>query len=202
MSPEPLDPLLERLCAGDPDAAEQVFLAYEPFLRLVVRRHLPERLRAKLDSADVVQSVWADVVHAFRTAGYCFDTSAQLRAFLLKATRNRLSDHLRHNHIALERERHLGETGLAPSLPARQPRPSEFAQAADVWEKLLALCPPDHHDVLRLRRQGLQLAEIAARTGLHEGSVRRILRKLARQLATDHPEGERKEEQEGTERTE
>jgi RNA polymerase sigma-70 factor (ECF subfamily) len=191
MSPEPLDALLDRLCAGDPQAAEQVFVTYEPFLRLVVRRHLPERLRTKLDSADVVQSVWADVVQGFRTAGWRFPTAGHLRAFLVKATRNRLHDALRRHHTALEREQPLPEGGGAPGPAARQPRPSEVAQAEDVWDKLLALCPPDHHDVLRLRREGLQLAEIAERTGLHEGSVRRILRKLARQLACDEPEGER-----------
>jgi RNA polymerase sigma-70 factor (ECF subfamily) len=56
---------------------------------------------------------------------------------------------------------------------------------------MLALCPPAHHDVLRLRREGLRLEEIAARTGLHEGSVRRILRKLARQVGfpDDNPGG-------------
>jgi RNA polymerase sigma-70 factor (ECF subfamily) len=187
MTPEPLDALLDRLCQGDPQAAAQVFVAYEPFLRLVVRRHLPERLRTKLDSADVVQSVWADIVTGFRTAGWHFASPAQLRAFLVKATRNRLHDSLRRHHHALERERPLAETAGEPQLPTRQPRPSEIAQADDVWDKLLALCPPDHHDVLRLRRQGLQLAEIAQRTGLHEGSVRRILRKLARQLACDQP---------------
>jgi RNA polymerase sigma-70 factor (ECF subfamily) len=187
MTPEPIDTLLDRLCAGDPQAAEQVFVAYEPFLRLVVRRHLPERLRTKLDSADVVQSVWADIVSGFRTAGWHFASSAQLRAFLVKATRNRLHDSLRRHHNALERERPLGDGALEPAAPSRQPRPSEVAQADDVWDKLLALCPPDHHDVLRLRRQGLQLAEIAQRTGLHEGSVRRILRKLARQMAVDGP---------------
>jgi DNA-binding IclR family transcriptional regulator len=36
---------------------------------------------------------------------------------------------------------------------------------------------------LELKRQGLSLAEIAQRTDLHVDSVRRILRKLARQLA-------------------
>jgi RNA polymerase sigma factor (sigma-70 family) len=189
MTPEPLDALLDRLCEGDPQAAEQVFLAYEPFLRLVVRRHLPERLRSKLDSADVVQSVWADVVQGFRTSGWHFDSTGHLRAFLVKATRNRLHDVFRRHHTAMELERPLPE-GSEPLLSAHQPRPSEIAQAADVWDKLLALCPPDHHDVLRLRRQGLQLTEIAERTGLHEGSVRRILRKLARQLACDDPEGE------------
>jgi DNA-binding IclR family transcriptional regulator len=34
-----------------------------------------------------------------------------------------------------------------------------------------------------LKRQGLLLTEIAARTGLHEGSIRRILYDLARRLA-------------------
>jgi DNA-binding IclR family transcriptional regulator len=48
---------------------------------------------------------------------------------------------------------------------------------------MLALCPPAHHAVLELKRQGFTLMEVAKRTGLHEGSVRRILRQLARQLA-------------------
>ena len=34
-----------------------------------------------------------------------------------------------------------------------------------------------------MKRQGLPLAEIAGTTGLHEGSVRRILYDLARRLA-------------------
>jgi RNA polymerase sigma-70 factor (ECF subfamily) len=36
-----------------------------------------------------------------------------------------------------------------------------------------------------LKRQGLSLAEIAERTALHEGSVRRILYELARRLAAE-----------------
>ena len=48
---------------------------------------------------------------------------------------------------------------------------------------MLALCPPAHRALLRLKRQGWPLAEIASRTGMHEGSVRRVLRRLARQLA-------------------
>jgi DNA-binding IclR family transcriptional regulator len=37
--------------------------------------------------------------------------------------------------------------------------------------------------VLRLRRQGLTLKEISELTRMHEGSVRRILRKLASQMS-------------------
>ena len=40
---EPLELLLEKLAAGDPLAADQLLLVYEPYLRGVVRRQLPRR---------------------------------------------------------------------------------------------------------------------------------------------------------------
>jgi RNA polymerase sigma-70 factor (ECF subfamily) len=178
-----LEVLVERLCRGDAAAAEQVFVAYEPYLRMVVRRQLSPGLRAKFDSLDVVQSVWADVLDGFREAGWRFADANHLRAFLVKATRNRFIDRLRQHRRALEREQPLPAGGVE-RLPAhRQPRPSEIAQADELWEQMLALCPPAHRELLQLKRQGLPLAEIAARTGLHPSSVRRILYDLAGQLA-------------------
>jgi RNA polymerase sigma-70 factor (ECF subfamily) len=187
MSAEPLHTLLERLCRGDDQAAEQVFRTYEPYLRKVVRRQLPTRLRSKFDSLDIVQSVWADVLDGFRRAGWRFEDAEHLRAFLVKATRHRFIDRYRQHQRALERERPLadGESEGAPVSPG--PRPSEVARADDLWDKLLELCPPEHHEVLRLKRQGLDAPEIAARTGLHEDSVRRLLRQLARRLALHSP---------------
>ena len=64
-----------------------------------------------------------------------------------------------------------------------QPQPGAAAEAGELWERLLALCPPQHHVVLLLKKQGHGLEEIAARTGLHPSSVRRILYDLARRLA-------------------
>ena len=180
---EPLDSLLAQLCSGDVAAAEQVFLTYEPYLRKAVRRHLPPPLRAKFDSADIVQSVWADVLRGFREAGWRFTDADHLRGFLFVATRNRLIDRVRQHQKAVEREEPFGEGDRQHSLPSPQPRPSEVVQAADLWERILAHCPPEHRPILGLRRQGYSLAEIAERTGLHPDSVRRILRTLARQLA-------------------
>ncbi len=187
MSPTPADPSLEALLAklrqGDAAAAAELFFTYEPTLRLVVRRQLSAELRAKFDSADIVQSVWADVLHRFRDADWNFTDAAGLRGFLVTATRNRFIDRCRQHRAALEHEQRLaGNDG--DGLPAsRQPRPSEEAQANDLWEQMLALCPPQHRTLLELKRDGLPLAEIAARTGLHESSVRRILYDLARKLA-------------------
>jgi RNA polymerase sigma-70 factor (ECF subfamily) len=179
MSADPLDALLEKLTSGDTAAAEQVFRSYEPYLRMVVRRQLPGRLRAKLDSADIVQSAWVDVLDGFRKSGWRFTDVAHLRAFLVKVTRNRFLERLRQHRRALDREEPLYETG---HLPTPQPRPSQVAQADELWKQMLLLCPPAHRDLLRLKRQGLSLAEIAARTGLHESSVRRILYDLEKRL--------------------
>ena len=183
MSAESLNALLEQLCKGDEEAAERVFRAYEPYLRLVVRRMLPAQLHAKFDSVDVVQSVWADLLDGFRAAGWRFKDAEHLRAFLVKATRHRFLDRQRQHHVAARRERSIQQNQLEEQVYASSPRPSETAQADELWQEILALCPPDHHEVLRLKRQGRTVADIAARTGLHPSSVRRILYEVAQKLA-------------------
>ena len=185
MSDEHLDELIQRLNDGDIDAAERAFLAYEPYLRMAVRRQLNGPLRSKLDSMDIVQSVWADVLCGFREAGWRFADRAHLRAFLTRVACNRLIDRRRQHHRALEREQPLTEISPKDLPRSSQPRPSEVAQVHELWERMLENCPPAHHEILQLRRQGLPLTEIASRSGLHEGSVRRILYKLARRLAAN-----------------
>jgi RNA polymerase sigma-70 factor (ECF subfamily) len=190
MNIDSLDALLEKLNGGDDDAAEQAFLAYEPYLRKVVRRLLPAALRSKFDSVDVVQSVYGDVLSAFRSGGMRFGTVGQLRAFLIKATRNRFIDRVRQYQTATRLEQPLALT--APDRLPRSPgpRPSESAAAEEFWDRLLALSPPEHHRLLRLRRQGATAGEIAAQVGMHEGSVRRVLRDLSIRAACTPPAAE------------
>src|SRR4051812_33022393 len=129
MTPEPLDEFLAKLCSGDEAAAAQAFLEFEPFLRKAVRRQLPPRLRAKFDSCDIVQSVWGDVLTGFREAGWRFANAAHLRAFLLKATRNRFIDRLRQHHRAASGAEPSVTERVEQSAPSLQPQPSEVAQA-------------------------------------------------------------------------
>jgi RNA polymerase sigma factor (sigma-70 family) len=183
MSAQPLDDLIERLNKGDISAAERALLAYEPYLRMAVRRRLSGALRTKLDSMDIVQSVWADVLSGFRDAGWRFADRSHFRAFLVKVARNRLIDRRRKLERAIQSERPLDETAAEELPKALDPRPSEVAQGNELWKRMLEHCPPAHREVLILKRQGLFLSEISARTGLHEGSIRRILYDLARRMA-------------------
>src|SRR4051794_8131560 len=102
---------MELLNRGDEKAAEEIFLAYEPYLRMVVRRKLTASMRAKFDSMDIVQSVWADLVRGFRDADWRFADAAHLRRFLASATRNRFIDRIRQHRQALEREEPLPDEG-------------------------------------------------------------------------------------------
>ncbi len=183
MSDDTLNSLLAKLNVGDAKAAERVFLAYEPYLRMVVRRRLSMSLRAKFDSMDVVQSVWADLLDGLRNARWTFTDSNQLRVFLVKMTRNRFVDGLRHHRNALEREVPLGDSGVEALPAARDTRVSEEFYAGELWQQMLDACPPAHYELLALKRQGATIAEIAAKTNLHEGSVRRILYDVARRVA-------------------
>ena len=183
MSAELLDNLFQKIRSGDFQAADQLLLIYEPQLRLIVRRQLSARLRVKFDSLDVVQSVWARVLHDFRENGCRITSTEHLRNFLVRVTRHCLIDRFRHFRVALEREQPANQPSTASAADARQPQPSEVAQANELWQNMLAICPPKYHELLQLKRQGLALLDISARTGLHPDSVRRIIRKLARTLS-------------------
>ncbi len=183
MSSDPLDTLLEKLCSGDVGAAERVFVAYEPILRKVVRRRLPTQLRGRFDSIDIVQSVFADLLRGFRDAGWQFANAEHLRAFLIKVTQNRFVDRCRQHLAAAQHEEPLEGSVMERLRPDAEPQPSEVVAANDLWEQMLVHCPPAHRDLLSLRRQGLSVPEIAAQSGLHEDSIRRILRDVARRLA-------------------
>jgi RNA polymerase sigma-70 factor (ECF subfamily) len=177
--------VLEKLCNGDPAAAAQVFLALEPYLRMVVRKKLPARLRTKFDSMDVVQSVWADVLRGFREDGWHFDDEAHLRAFLAKLTRNRFIDRFRRHRTAVAREQVFTDLQQADELVSQLPGPSELVQADELAERMVALCAPAHREIVRMRMRGVAVAEIATRVGLHVGSVHRILRELACRVALE-----------------
>lgn len=180
---DPLNILLDKLVHGDDAAASEVFVKYEPFLRMVVRKNLTPTLRTKFDSMDIVQSVWADLVHGFRDAGWRFTDVQHLQAFLVQLTKHRFIDRLRRHRTAMTLEKRYDQTRWENALLANDPRPDDFAQAEDLWKSIMRICPPEHREILQMKREGAANAEVAAQTGLHEGSVRRILCNVAQKLA-------------------
>jgi RNA polymerase sigma-70 factor (ECF subfamily) len=185
MNDRQFDALLVRWKRGDAAAAEECILACEPYVRMVVRRRLSERARARFDSVDIVQSVWVEVLQTLRRCNLSFPDGDRLRGYLAKTAVHLLIDRLRHHRASLDAEHPLEATPVS-AVPARNHEsPSDIVQAHDVWEQIRAVCPPRHRELLELKRQGLPLAAIADRTGLHEGSIRRILYDLAKRISLE-----------------
>jgi RNA polymerase sigma factor (sigma-70 family) len=167
---------------ADVEAVAAMFAAYAPYLRAIVRCQMSDQLRGKFDSVDVVQSVWVHVLKQIGREGWQVADERHLRALLATIARRRLITRVRHHASDVGKTDLLGDD--LDAIPEHnQPRPSEIAQAGDMWETMLERCPPEHRTVLLLRREGLSIPEIAERTMLHEGSVRRILRRLASAMA-------------------
>jgi DNA-directed RNA polymerase specialized sigma24 family protein len=176
MTDDGIRTVVARMGRGDLTAAGELYTAYAAHVRALVRRRLATRPRVTCDSANVAQSVWAQVFGRVG-AGCPVSTDAEFRALLAVIARRRVATRAREPLPAPP----VGD-GVCSSVATRhESRPG--APAADAWKRLLRLCPPHRRDVLRLRRDGLTPAEVAARTGLPERGVRRLLRQLFRAAA-------------------
>ncbi len=176
-----LDQVQEQIRSGDDKLLEELFREYEPYLRRMARNHLSTFLQSQIDSADLVQSAWVRLIQGMPNADWKFDDRDALRKFLVKILRNRAIDQNRKLKARQERDQKAGEAHWDRQMA--QPQPSEVARAAELWDKMLIYCPPQHREILLLKKEGTSLEEIARQTGLHPGSVRRILYQLARKLA-------------------
>jgi RNA polymerase sigma factor (sigma-70 family) len=183
-----LSQLLTRVRQGQPGAAEELVSRYGPQILRVVRRSLHRRLRSKFDSHDFVQAVWASFFAEVGHRGECWqlqDVAAYLRAMAQHKTIDEVRRRLRTQKHGLQRE--AGVEG-GSKVTTDEPAPSDVAMAREVWEQLTHGRTNRSVRVFELRREGATFLEIAERLGVNERTVRRILARAARRLATHDPQ--------------
>src|SRR5262249_40177836 len=134
--------LMERMRAGCPEAARELFDRYGAHVLLVVRRKLHQRLRTQYDSLDFTQAVWASFF-AVPPQRYTFDGPDELLGFLSQLASNKVIEvfraRFRTNKHNLNREVPIRDDDAvqAPEPSARQPTPSQVAMAKERWEQLV-----------------------------------------------------------------
>jgi RNA polymerase sigma factor (sigma-70 family) len=197
--PSPLDrdsfeELVQRASLGSQEAVWTLLDRYSKNILRVVRRHLPAGIRSKVDSADIVQSVWKSLLRkgARLEAGA---TPEQLIAYL--AGMARLKVYETHRHFTtlkgdLRREQALGH----PATPEesnenyrevcdkRAQRPDVIVSARDNWERAIELSGDRGRQVVDLRLRGLTLTEIAEQLNISLSTVRRVLDSLLQSITT------------------
>ena len=180
---EDFEVLMRRVREGSPEAAEQLVTHYGPHILRVVRRSLNTKLRAKFDSLDVQQDVWASFFASKRKKQ--FERPEALAAFLAKLAKNKVLMLVRRRcqtqKYDINREQSLDSSGgrRVAHVAAPEPTPSQVAMAGEKWDQLVKGKPPRYQRLLLLLRQGYTQRQIADELGVDERTVRRVIRKLA-----------------------
>jgi RNA polymerase sigma factor (sigma-70 family) len=170
--------LMERVQAGDQDAARQLYDEYGAHLVRAVRRRLHQNLRSKFDSLDFAQDVWASFF-ADDAQRYELHTPEQLVGLLTAMARNKVAevarDRFRRQARNINREHALQEDA-ADRLPGTQPTPSQVLMGEEAWSSILAQARPVHRRILLLLREGKPPATIAQELGISSKTVQRVIR--------------------------
>ena len=188
--------LIRRIADGSDTAVWELLNRYSTNILRVVRRHLAPQLRPKIDSADIVQSVWKSLLRK----GAAFDhigSAEQFVAYIAGMARNKVLETHRHYtkqaQSNIRREvplqgapKHDGsdESPTRDIIDSRTDEPSEIAHARERWEFAMMNAGERGQRIVRLRLQGMTLEEIADEVGLSKMTVRRTLASVLISLST------------------
>ncbi len=196
--------LVHAAKAGDTEQLGKLLENYRGFLFMLAHRYLSDRLKRRIDPADIVQVTFLEAKrdwHQFRgdSAGEC---AAWLRNILKNNVASAVASHVTSQKRSLSREVNLGGAGGDDSargwigqLAGDTSSPSHKAIRAESAKQLfdaLHELPELQAEAVRLRYiEGLSLAEIVDRMGKSEtavaGLLKRGLQKLRQSLLIDPP---------------
>jgi RNA polymerase sigma factor (sigma-70 family) len=181
----PIPELVERLRDGDPQAAEELFARYAQRLTVLAEQHLSRKLAARLDGADVVQSVFRTFFRRSAAGEFCIDSSAELWRLLVRITLQKARALGRHHTAGVRdvaAEKSWRAWGLPPQAVAHEPGPEEAAALIDQIDALLRGLPALYCDLLQLRLEGHSVSDTAARLGVSRRTIHRALHLLQQRL--------------------
>lgn len=183
---------IQRIRAGDDQAAEELVRRYEPLIRREVRLRIEdERLNRVFDSMDVCQSVLASFFLRAATGEYDLEEPQNLVRLLVTMARNKLASKARLEHRQKRDNRRMAGTDpeFMDELTDGQPSPSEILSRREQLELMRASLTDEEREIADLRGQGLAWEAVAERLG-GSGQARRMqltrgIERVGRELGLD-----------------
>lgn len=179
--------LLQRLRDGSPEAAREFHERYGELLLKVIRRRLEKGLRARFDSIDFRQDVYASFFRDLPAAD-AFPNSKALIGYLARIARNKIFDALRQRsgprRSPKEAVRSLDGSARIEALDKVGPEPSasKVYMAEERVHTMTRGRPAKYRRIVELARLGFSHVEIARQLGLHVKVVRRALSDLDKKV--------------------
>ncbi|MEW6746360.1 MAG: sigma-70 family RNA polymerase sigma factor [Planctomycetota bacterium] len=188
--------LVNRARLGDDEAFEALYRLYESRLAEAVHRQIGIALRSEMETADVIQSVWKDVLSDMQ--GFEYRGQDSFLRWLLIRTIRKIQDKGRYFAAQKRTPLHEGtasEAGAHGPLPSdplsTDPSPSRAAIQEEELECLMRvlgrLADEQRRIVIWHLRDGVPLKEIGRRLGRPAGTVRQIYRRALKQISNSLP---------------
>lgn len=190
MTPDrPFADVMQRLRAGDQDAAALVFRRFADRLIALARGRLDPVIRAKLDPEDVLQSVFRSFFSRHAEGQFELENWDSLWSMLVVLTVRKCGRRAGYFHAArrdVQRERaptpSVKDSGVGEEQMAADPTPAEAAMLTETVEQLMHRLEGSERQILALRLQGYTIPEISAQLGRAERTVERVLERVRRWL--------------------
>lgn len=183
---------------GDNEALGRLLEQYRGYLLMLAHRYLSERLRRRVDPADIVQLTYLEAkrdLPAFRG-----ETPAEFSGWLRGMLKNNVATAVT-RHVMTQKRSVKREVDAAPAspnkdsggawiqqLPGSTTSPSGVAIRAEAVVALLGALhqlPETQAEAIRLRyMEGLPLAEIVERMGKSDTAVAGLLKRGLQKLRT------------------
>ena len=190
--------LMQDLKDGSEEAAWKITEQYSGHIQRAVRKRLPREIRSKVDSVDIVNSIWGSFLLK-RTKFLSIDEPAQLVALLTKIVANRVIDEHRKYTVCASRDIRseagsYDEKSLQQdcanhiiagngALGGREDSPSQIAISREKWLALKSSLSQRDQQIVSLRISGLNYKQIAEQMeDVSARSARRVLADVTKAL--------------------
>jgi RNA polymerase sigma-70 factor (ECF subfamily) len=177
--------LLRRLRTGDQDAATRLYLRYAERLRLLARAECSPDLARRVDMEDIVQSVFSSFFRGVSNGYYDIPAGEELWKLLLVIALNKIRAKGAFHRAARRDVRHTVGGNYLEHLPGTEQNGDDapFVVLKMTVEEVMKALPNAQKEMVDLRIEGYEVAEIAEKTQRSKRSVERCLQDFRKKLA-------------------
>ncbi len=177
--------LLRRLRLGSEDAATQLYLRYVHRLRALAQVQSSPELARRVDAEEIVQSIFGSFFRVAATGHYDVPVGEELWKLFLVIALNKIRAKGAFHRAAKRDVRQTAaadQFDLCAEMPDRQDAAALAFLQLSVDEAMNRL-PVSQRQMVTLRIEGYEVAEIAHKLGRSKRTVERLLQMARKKLA-------------------
>jgi RNA polymerase sigma-70 factor, ECF subfamily len=181
--PDSPEPRAKTPAPEDTRATRELYDRFAERLLALARKRLSPVLASRVDPEDIVQSVFRTFFGRIKDGRLRVDDPEDVCKLLMRITVHKTLRQVAY-HKAAKRNPCL-ETGHGEqaqeqlvALLAREPTPEAVVVFEDQLQHFLKELRPEERQIIELRMQGYTNEEIAARLGIYDRKIRRVMERL------------------------